>query len=126
MAGPLETIAPVATLSGLSVGAIWAGLDQGAVIAAFGGALLFAFFAKDTRPLTRLVFMVGAWIFGYIAADEIVRRAILGFTSTRIPAFVCAFFCVAVFKLLLVIFDDSGEGWIRKRLGLTKEGNKVE
>lgn len=126
MSEPASTLPPIAALSGLSAGAIWAGLDQAAVIAAFGGALLFTFVAKDTQVLKRIGSLVGAWILGYFFAAEIVKRQLLGFTTTPVPAFVCAFFGVVFFKTLLVIFDDSGEGWLRKKLGLTKEGNKVE
>lgn len=125
MSEPSSVLPPIA-LSGFSLAAMWAGMDQGAVIAAFGGALLFSFVAKDTQVFTRIMILIGTWIFGYIAAAEVVKRGLLGFTDTRFPAFVCAFFCVVFFKTLLVIFDDSGEGWIRRKLGLVKEGKKVE
>jgi hypothetical protein len=126
MSEPSATLQPVAALSGLSLVSIWAGMDQGAVIAAFGGALLFCFFAKDTKAITRLMLLIGSWIFGYFASAEIARRSVFGFTTTQIPAFICAFFCVALFKVLLIIFDDSSEGWIRRRLGMTKEEGKGE
>lgn len=126
MSEPSATLQPIAALSGLSIVSIWAGMDQGAVIAAFGGALLFSFVAKDTQVLKRVGSLIGAWILGYFFAAEIVQRKLFGFTATPVPAFVCAFFGVVFFKTLLIIFDDSGEGWLRKRLGLTKEGDKVD
>lgn len=110
--------APVAAVGGLSLASIYAGLDPASVIAAFGGALLFSFMAKDTTPAARTFGLLGAWIFGYYAAQEIVKRKILGFDSPPLPAFVSAFFCVALFKLLLVLFNEEGREWVRKRLGL--------
>src|SRR5690348_2151309 len=107
MSEPSATILPIATVSGISAGAILAGLDYWTVVSAFGGALLFSFIAKDTQVVTRIMILIGTWIFGYIAAAEVVKRGFLGFTDTRLPAFVCAFFCVVVFKTLIVVFDES-------------------
>lgn len=126
MTEPVSSAAPVAALGGLSFASIAMGLDPGAVITAFGGALLFAFMAKDTTPTTRTVGLVSAWIFGYYAAAEIVRRKLLGFDSPQIPAFVSAFFCVALFKLLLSVFNEEGRVWIRKKLGLSPDGGKSD
>lgn len=126
MTEPVSSVAPAATLGGLGLASFLMGLDPGAVIAAFGGALLFSFMAKDTSATQRVLGLTGAWIFGYYAAQEIVRRKLLGFESPPLPAFVSAFFCVALFKLLLVLFNEEGRAWVRKKLGLNPEGGKVE
>lgn len=122
MTEPVNTAGPIIALGGLSGFSVIAGLDQGAVIAAFGGALMFAFIAKDTAPMTRIFCLLGAWIFGYYAGVELVSREFLQFKTPPIPSFVAAFFCVALFKLLLAMFDKEGKAWVRKKLGLSTEG----
>lgn len=124
MAEPMNTAVPIIALGGLG-GVSWAaGFDQGAVICAFGGALLYVFMAKDTAPFARLFGLLAAWIFGYYAAIEIVSRQLLGFKTPPIPAFFAAFFCVVLFRLLLTLFNEDGRAWVRKRLGLSPEGQK--
>lgn len=126
MTEPVSTAAQVTTIGGLGLASYAMGMDLGAVIGAFGGALLFSFLAQDTSTWQRILGLGGAWIFGYYAAQEIVRRKLLGFETPPIPAFVSAFFCVALFKLLLVLFNEEGRVWVRKKLGLSTEGGKVE
>ena len=99
-----------------------AGVDVNAVLMAFAGATMFAFMSKGTSVPLRMGLLVTAWIFGYYTSLEIVQREIMGFKSPSFPAFVAAFFGVAVFKALLLIFDKDGKAWIRKRLGLPSEG----
>lgn len=126
MADVGSTAAPVALLGGVSLMSIFAGADTSTAVMAFAGALLFAFVAQDTKPLARVLGLISSWIFGYYVGMEIVRRGWFGFDSPPLPAFVSAFFCVAVFKLLLAIFAEDGKAWIRKKLGLSSEGSKRE
>lgn len=111
---------------GGGVAAAAAGVDVNAVLMAFAGATMFAFVSRGTSIPVRVGLLLTAWIFGYYASLEIVQREIWGFKSPPLPSFVAAFFCVAVFKALLVIFDKDGQAWIRKRLGLPIEGPKDE
>lgn len=106
--------------------AIVAGVDSNAVVMAFAGAAMFSFISRGTVIPVRVGLMLSAWIFGYYAGIEIVQRGIWGFKSPPLPSFVAAFFCVAVFKLLLSVFNEDGKAWIRKRLGLPIEGPKDE
>lgn len=124
MTDPASSAAPIATMWGLGIASFFMGLDPAGVLAAFGGALLFSFMAKDTPVSHRVLGLTGALIFGYYAAQEIVRRKIWGFESPPLPAFVSAFFCVALFKLLLVLFNEEGRAWVRKKLGLNPEGGR--
>lgn len=82
---------------------------------------MFAFMAKDVSPSQRLLGLVAAGIFGYYAGTEIVKRKLLGFESPHLPTYFCAFFGVALFRLLLTLFNDEGKTWIRKRFGLSEE-----
>lgn len=126
MAEPTSMVIPLA-VAGVGGGvAIVAGVDNNAIVAAFAGALMFAFFSAGTSLAVRAGLMVGAWIFGYYLGLEIVKRHILDFDSPPLPSFIAAFFCVAVFKALLAIFDEDGKAWIRKKLGLSTEGPKDE
>ena len=100
------------------------GVDSNAIVMAFAGATMFSFFSRGTIIPVRVGLLLLAWIFGYYTGLEIVQRGILGFTSPPVPSFVAAFFCVAVFKALLSIFNEDGKAWIRKKLGLTSEGPK--
>lgn len=121
MAEPTSMVVPLA-IAGITGGvAIVAGVDNNAVIASFAGALLFAFFPAKTPIPTRLGMMIGAWVFGYYLGIEIVKRKILDFDSPPLPSFVAAFFCVAVFKLLLIIFDEKGKEWVLKKIGFSSE-----
>ncbi len=118
-----STAAPLIGLGLLSGGALAAGVDTDAVIAAFGGALLFSFMAKNISPAQRVLGLIAAGIFGYYAGAEIVKRKLLGFESLPIPTYACAFFGVVVFRLLLELFNDEARAWVRKKLGLN-EGTK--
>ena len=126
MAEPASTIYPVALISGVSAASIVIGLDANAVVAAFAGALMFAFVTNGTTVSVRIGLLIGAWAFGYYFGIEIAKRKIWEFDSPPLPSFVAAFFCVVVFKTLLAVFDDNGKAWIRKKLGLTTEGPKDE
>lgn len=106
--------------------AIAAGVDNNAVVAAFAGALMFAFISVGTRVSVRVGLLIGAWIFGYYMGLEIVKRKIFDFDAPPVPSFIASFFCVAVFKLLLSVFNEDGKAWIRKKLGLSTEGPKDE
>ena len=90
------------------------------------GALMFAFFSAGTSLAVRTGLMVGAWVFGYYLGIEVVKRKIMDFDTAPLPSFVAAFFCVAVFKLLLAVFNEDGKAWVRKQLGLKPEGPKDE
>lgn len=126
MAEPTSMVVPLA-LAGVGGGvAIAAGVDNNAVVAAFAGALMFAFFSAGTSIAVRAGLMVGAWVFGYYLGLEIVKRKIFDFDTPPLPSFIAAFFCVAVFKLLLAVFNEDGKAWIRKQLGLKPEGPKDE
>lgn len=126
MAEPASMVVPLA-IAGVSGGvAIAAGIDNNAVVAAFAGALMFAFFSAGTSLPVRTGLMVGAWVFGYYLGLEIVKRKILDFDSPPLPSFIAAFFCVAVFKALLAIFNEDGKTWIRKKLGLPTQGAEDE
>lgn len=125
MAEP-SMVVPLA-IAGVGGGvAIAAGVDNNAIVAAFAGALMFAFFSAGTSIAVRAGLMVGAWVFGYYLGLEIVKRKIFDFDSPPLPSFVAAFFCVAVFKLLLAVFNEDGKAWVRKQLGLKPEGPKDE
>jgi|ERR1043165_1384597 hypothetical protein len=118
-----STLAPLVPLGILGGAGLAAGVDAEAVIAAFGGALLFSFMAKNISLAHRVLGLVSAGIFGYYAGAEIVKRKFLGFESLPIPTYVCAFFGVVVFRLLLELFNDEARAWVRKKLGLN-EGAK--
>lgn len=127
MAEPTSVMVPLALAGvGGGVAAAVTGVDVNAVLMAFAGAAMFAFVSKGTSIPLRIGLLLTAWIFGYYASLEIVQREIWGFKSPPLPSFVAAFFCVAVFKLLLAIFDEEGRGWLRKKLGLSTEGPKDE
>lgn len=127
MAEPTSIVLPLAIAGvGGGVAAAAAGIDIDAVLMAFAGATMFAFFSRGTSVPVRLGLLMVSWIFGYYASLEIVQRGILGFKTPSLPSFVAALFCVSVFKALLVIFDKDGSAWIRKRLGLPIEGPKDE
>lgn len=126
MAEPTSMVVPLA-IAGVGGGvAIAAGVDNNAVVAAFAGALMFSFFSSGTHLAVRAGLAIGAWVFGYYLGLEIVKRKMFGFDTPPVPSFVAAFFCVAVLKLLLAIFDEDGKTWIRKQLGLKSEGPKDE
>lgn len=125
MAEPTSIVIPLA-VAGVGGVAIAAGVDNNAAVAAFAGALMFAFFSAGTSLAVRGGLMLGAWVFGYYLGLEIVKRKIWDFDTPPLPSFVSAFFCVAVFKLLLSIFNDEGRAWVRKKLGLSTEGPKDE
>lgn len=127
MAEPTSMVAPLVIGAGVGGGvAIAAGIDNNAVVAAFAGALMFAFFSAGTTLMVRAGLMVGAWVFGYYVGIEIVKRKFLDFDSPPLPSFMAAFFAVAVLKLLLAVFNEDGKTWLRKRLGLPTEGPKDE
>lgn len=126
MAEPASTLYPVAVVTGVSAVSIVAGLDNNAVVAAFAGALMFAFVSSGTGLWARVGMMMGAWVFGYYAGMEFAKRQIWDFDSPPLPSFVAAFFCVVVFKTLLAVFNEDGKTWIRKKLGLPAEGSKDE
>lgn len=127
MAEPTSIAIPLA-VAGVGGGIVtaMAGVDVNAVIMAFAGASMFAFVSRGTSIPVRLGLLMTAWVFGYYASLEIVAREIWGFKSPPLPSFVAAFFCVAVFKLLLSVFNDEGKAWVRKKLGLSTEGPKDE
>lgn len=126
MAEPTSMVVPLA-IAGVGGGvAVAAGVDNNAVVAAFAGALMFAFFSAGTHIAVRAGTMVGAWVFGYYLGIEIVKRKIFDFDTPPVPSFIAAFFCVAIFKLLLAVFNEDGKAWVRKRLGLKPEGAKDE
>lgn len=126
MAEPTSLAVPL-VIAGVGGGvAIVAGVDSNAVVMAFAGAAMFSFFSRGTVIPVRVGLLLTAWVFGYYAGIEIVQRGILGFKSPPLPSFVAAFFCVAVFKALLAVFNEDGKAWIRKKLGLTTEGSKDE
>lgn len=127
MAEPSSIAIPLA-VAGVGGGIVtaMAGVDVNAVIMAFAGAAMFAFMSRGTSIPLRLGLLMTAWVFGYYASLEIVAREIWGFKSPPLPSFVAAFFCVAVFKLLLSVFNDEGKAWVRKKLGLSSEGPKDE
>lgn len=115
MAEPLSNmVVPIVAGGGLSGIAIFSGLDPGAVTMSFAGALLFAFMAKNTHPLLRLLFLVVGWIFGYYGGIEIADRGIFGFKTPPVPSFVAALLCVTLAKLILVLFDEEGKEWLTK------------
>ena len=119
-------IAPL-VIAGASGGfAIAAGVDHNAVVAAFAGAAMFAFVSRGTIISVKVGLALTAWVFGYFLGLEVVSREFWGFKAPSVPSFVAAFFCVAVFKLLLSVFNEDGKAWIRKRLGLPIEGPKDE
>ncbi len=126
MADVGSTAAPVALLGGVSLMSIFAGADTGAAVMAFGGALLFAVFSQGVAPLVRVCGLIPSWIFGYYAAAELVKRGWLGFETTPIPAFVSAFLCILIFKLLIVLWEKHAADWFKKKLGLSSEGSKRE
>lgn len=121
-----STAIPLSLLGGVSVMSVFAGADTGAAVMAFAGALLFAFMAQNTTTTTRVLGLISSWIFGYYAAAEFVKRGWLGFDTTPIPAFISAFFCIVVFRLLLVLWEKHAAEWFRKKLGLSPEGTKRE
>ena len=82
---------------------------------------MFACMSKGTPIPVKLGLTLAAWVFGYFLGMEVVSREVWGFKAPSVPSFVAAFFCVAVFKLVLAIFDEDGKGWLRKRLGLPVE-----
>lgn len=126
MAEPTSMAVPLVIASVGGGVAIAAGVDNNAVLAAFAGALMFAFFSAGTRVSVRAGLMIGAWVFGYYLGIEIVKRKIFDFETPPVPSFVAAFFAVAVFKALLAIFNEDGKAWIRRKLGLSTEGPKDE
>jgi len=122
MAEPTSLVVPL-VVTGVGGGvAIAAGVDSNAVVMAFAGAAMFSFVSRGTIIPVRVGLMLSAWIFGYYAGLEIVQREMFGFRSPPVPSFIASFFCVAVFKALLAIFNEDGKAWIRKRLGLSTEG----
>lgn len=126
MAEPTSIVLPLA-VAGVGGGvAIVAGVDNNAIVAAFAGALMFAFIPTRTNIPVRLGLMVGAWVFGYYLGLEVAKRKLWDFDTPPLPSFVAAFFAVAVFKALLAIFNEDGKRWIRRKLGLTPEGPKDE
>ena len=127
MAEPTSIVVPLA-VAGVGGGIISAaaGVEVSALIMAFAGASMFAFVSRGTSIPVRLGLLMAAWVFGYYASLEMVSREIWGFKSPSLPSFVMAFFCVAVFKALLTIFNEDGKAWIRRRLGLATEVPKDE
>lgn len=126
MAEPTSIAVPVAIAAVGGGAAFVAGVDNNAVVMAFAGAAMFSFFSRGTVIPVRVGLLLTAWVFGYYAGLEVVRREIWGFNSPPLPSFVAAFFCVAVFKLLLSVFNDEGKAWVRKKLGLSTEGQRDE
>lgn len=126
MAEPTSMILPLAAAGAGGGVAIAVGLDHYALVAAFAGAVMFAFMSKGTPIAVKAGLALAAWVFGYFLGMEVVSREFWGFKAPSLPAFVSAFFCVAVFKLVLAIFDEDGKAWIRKKLGLSTEGPKDE
>lgn len=126
MAEPASTVIPVAVISGASAVAVANGLDTYAVVAAFFGSMMFSFLSKGTPIPVRIGLTACAWVFGYIAGTEIVKRHLWGFDSAAFPSYIAAFFCVAVFKILLLVLNEDGRTWVRKQLGITTEGSKGE
>lgn len=127
MAEPTSMVIPLAIAGvGGGVAAAAVGVEVNALLMAFAGSVMFSFFSRGTNIPVRLGLLLTAWVFGYYAGLEIVQRELWGFKSPPLPSFVAAFFCVAVFKLLLSIFNEEGREWVRKKLGLSSEGPKDE
>ncbi len=71
---PTSSAASAMALSGTVVfTSLLPGVDADALIGAFGGAVVFAMHAKDTRLLKRLIYMVVSFVIGYISVPEVTH-----------------------------------------------------
>ncbi|TPG76299.1 putative holin [Pseudomonas arsenicoxydans] len=65
----------VSAATGLGL-AVFPGIDVGAVIGGFAGALFFVVFAADKSFKASIGYLVSSWIAGYFFAAEITSRGI--------------------------------------------------
>ncbi len=72
-----DTAVALSAMSGVGLVAM-PGVDAGAVVGGFGGALFFVAFARDPSFLASFGYLLSSWVFGYFVADEITARGLLG------------------------------------------------
>lgn len=81
-------------VTGISIAALFPGVDLSSVIGAFGGAFFFILFAKDINAWQRAGYLIVGWIGGYFGAAELLS---LAWTKTSgMSAFIAGLFCVVI------------------------------
>lgn len=74
MAEPSSTAAiAVSAVTGVGLATI-PGVDVGAIVGGFAGALFFVVFARDPSFWASLGYLLSSWVFGYFAAGELVAQ----------------------------------------------------
>lgn len=68
------TAAAVGAVTGAGVATALPGVDIGAIVGGFGGALFFVVFARDPSFWASLGYLLSSWVFGYFAAGELVAQ----------------------------------------------------
>lgn len=105
MAEPTSTaLSGAATLGVVSITALMPGVNGDALIGAFGGAVVFALYAKDIPISKRLIYLVISIAIGYLAEDEVLRWT--GWQDSALAAFVAS--------ALVVTAALAGIDWLRK------------
>lgn len=80
------TVPLVVGLGGVTLVSMFPGIDTGALIGAFGGAMMFVARSKDVSAFTRFLYLIIGWIGGYYMAAEVVAQKWT--IRTEVPAFV--------------------------------------
>ncbi|RRV49566.1 putative holin [Pseudomonas sp. p106] len=80
--------------TGITIAAMFPGVDLSAVIGAFGGAFFFVLFAKDISNWQRIGYLIVGWIGGYFGAAEFLAQA---WTKTSgIASFIAGLLCIVI------------------------------
>ena len=102
--------------AGLSIAAMFPGVDLSAVIGSFGGAFFFILFAKDISAWQRAGYLIVGWIGGYFGAAELLSLAwtrTSGFSSF-IAGLVCIVVCISVIE---AIQTGTWPAWLQSLVG---------
>ncbi len=102
MADAVSPAVPLAVgLSGATLVTMFPDLDKGALVGAFGGALMFVVKAKDVGAFTRFLYLIIGWIGGYYMAAEVVAQ------KWAITSAIAAFGCGLVTVVASISIIDA-------------------
>lgn len=98
--------------AGLSIAAMFPGIDLSAVIGAFGGAFFFILFAKDISAWQRAGYLIVGWIGVYFGAAELLS---LAWTQTSgFSSFVAGLFCVVIgISIIEAVQTGKAPKWLQ-------------
>lgn len=111
MADPVTsaTVPAAVGAGGIVLASLIPGVDVNAVIGGFAGALIFVVVSADLSVPQRIGYLIGSWIFGYVAATELASRQLVQYTG--FAAFIGGLLCVGICIGLLDWMQTGKSPW---------------